>query len=414
MRISRRTLLAASIALAAAPASAKTRRAFARTQAFLQAYVDATKLPGAMVGIQPRRGPPIHLAAGRISFEPDAPAIGPLSIGRVFSMTKPVTALTAMSLIDSGLLRLDQPIAEILPAFANPRVLVDAKTMETRPASGPITVRHLMTHTAGLGYAIDRSSPLAPLYFKQGLNPGARTPTQGEGAWPANLQAFADRLAAAPLQSDPGARWAYSVSLDLLAAVIEKAAGAPFEAVVRTRITDPLGMKDTGFVVPAADVPRFISAVGVSSSGVTTVDPAATSSFLRPTPYPSGGGGLVSTVADFNRLGAMLLNDGALEGRRVLSRKSMALVRSNLAPAGATAEARGHGFSAGMRYVTSQSATAGEELPGSIGWGGAAGTTFWVDQASGVAVTFMAQFFPSDAYPTASEVRRAFYADWRI
>jgi len=153
----RRAFMAGSMALAATAAQGKTR-GFARTQAFLQSYVDAGKLPGACVGIQPRRGAAIILGAGRIALSSDAPAMNARAIGRVFSMTKPVTALTALSLIDAGLLRLDQPIAEILPAYANPRVLVDAQTMETRPAVRPILVRHLMTHTAGLGYAIDRTS----------------------------------------------------------------------------------------------------------------------------------------------------------------------------------------------------------------------------------------------------------------
>jgi len=194
--------------------------------------------------------------------------------------------------------------------------------------------------------------------------------------------------------------------------VIEVAAGAPYEEVVRARITGPLGMKDTAFVVPQADASRLIAGVGVSPRGIATADAAPTSSFLRPMPYPSGGGGLVSTVEDWNRLCAMLLNGGLSDGARILSREAMAIVRTNLLAPGVTAEERRHGFGAGMRVVTAESALPGEEPAGSFGWGGAAGTTFWVDPKNGVAVTFMAQFFPSDAYPTASQVRRAFYADW--
>lgn len=410
--LSRRALLAAAAAGAAQVAAAAPRgAAHANVEAFLRGYVDAGRLAGAVVAIQRRHGPPLVLARGRVDPDPAAPAMDARTLVRIYSMTKPITGFAAMQLIDSGVLALDQPISDILPAFAAPKVLVDPVSGATRPAAGPIRVRHLLTHTAGLGYAINSGTPLAARYFAAGLTPGGRTRAPGEGAWPASLQDFATRLAEQPLAADPGTQWVYSVATDLLGAVIEKAAGAPFEEVLRTRIFAPLGMQDTAFSVPAEKAPRLASVLGVSQAGVRVADPRAASPFLSPPPYPSGGGGLVSTAADYARFCAMWLRDGDLDGVRLISKDGARLARSNLLPAGVTAEGRGHGFGAGLRVVLPASAEPGMEPAGAFGWGGAAGTTFWIDPVSGLSVVFMAQFFPSSAYPSAAEVRRAVYAD---
>jgi len=414
---SRRAFTAAILAAAAAaPAFAKSSgaaRAYPGVQAVIDQYVKFGRLSGAVVAVQPRGEPPAFVSGGRVDPDPEAPTMDADSIVRIFSMSKPITGLAALQLIDDGRLGLDQPIADILPAFSAPRVLVDAATGETRPASGPIRVRHLLTHTAGLGYAINRGTPLAALYFKAGLNPGARVHADGEGAWPTSLQDFADKLATQPLASDPGAVWSYSVALDLLGAIIERVAGQPFEKVLSDRIFRPLGMNDTDFFVPPAKAARLTSVLGVSPKGVRVADPRAASPYLAPPPFPSGGGGLLSTARDYARLCAAFLGEGETGGVRIVSRRIARLGQSNLLPAGVFAEERGHAFGAGMRLVTPASAKPGEEPAGSFGWGGAAGTTFWVDPKAGVAVTFMAQFFPSSSYPTSSEVRQSFYADWR-
>jgi CubicO group peptidase (beta-lactamase class C family) len=291
-------------------------------------------------------------------------------------------------------------------------VLIDDATGATRPAAGPILVRHLLTHTAGLGYSINRGTPLARRYTQAGLTPGSRSPlAPGEGAPPSSLEEFAARLAEQPLASDPGSVWTYSASLDLLGAVIERVAGKPFEEVLRDRIFSPLGMNDTAFYAGAAQAARMTSVLGVSPQGVQVVDPRSVSPFLRPASSPAGGAGLVSTAADYARFCAALLGRGEAFGARILSRKSADLAVSNLLPPGVTAEERGNAFGAGLRVVTPASVQKGEEPARSFGWGGAAGTTFWCDPTNGLGVVFMAQFFPSSAYPTAGQVRRAFYAD---
>lgn len=410
--LSRRALLAAAAAgIAQAALAAPRAAAYPKVDAFLRGYVESGKLAGAVVAIQRRKGPPLILAHGRVDPDPAAPAMDARTLVRIYSMTKPITGFAAMQLIDSGVLKLDQPIADILPAFSAPKVLVDPVTGATRPAAGPITVRHLLTHTAGLGYAINTGTPLAARYLAAGLTPGARTRAPGEGAWPNTLQDFAARLAQEPLAADPGAQWVYSVALDLLGAVIEKAAGAPFEEVLRTKVFAPLAMTDTAFFAPPEKAARLASVLGVSPQGVRVADPRAASPFLAPPAFPAGGAGLVSTAADYARFCAMWLNDGELDGVRLISRVAARNARSNLMPPGVTAEGKGAGFGAGLRVVLPSSAEPGAEPAGSVGWGGAAGTTFWIDPSTGMAVVFMAQFFPSSAYASAAEVRRAVYAD---
>jgi len=413
MMATRRAILAGIAASIATEASARGRTpTYAGVRAVLDGYVAAGKLAGACVAIQPRTGAPTFLSFGRVDPDPSAPAFNERSVARIYSMTKPVTGLAAMQLIDEGKLGLDQPIAEIFKEFAAPRVLVDDATGATRAASGPILVRHLLTHTAGLGYSINRGTPLARRYTQAGLTPGSRTPpAPGEGEPPTSLAEFATRLAEQPLASDPGAVWTYSVALDLLGAVIERVAGKPFEDVLRARIFAPLGMNDTAFFAGPGQAERMTSVLGVSPQGVQVVDPRGASPFLKPSPYPAGGAGLVSTAADYARLCAALLGRGEAFGERILSRKAADLAVSNLLPPGVTAEERGNGFGAGLRVITPASAQEGEAPARSYGWGGAAGTTYWCDPTIGVGVVFMAQFFPSSAYPTAAQVRRAFYAD---
>ncbi len=323
-------------------------------------------------------------------------------------MSKPVTAIAAMMLIDDGALGLDQPIADILPAFAQPRVLINADTMETRPARNPILVRHCMTHTAGFSYAINQAGPLPALYRARGVTAVGRPGDAAPNA-PRSLEEFGARLSELPLAFDPGAGVEYSVGLDVLGLVIERTSGAPFDVFLQQRLFGPLGMHDTGFYAPREKLDRFATNYRVTPGGLRVEDAPPETPYARVEGVPSGGAGLVSTAHDYIRFCTMLMNGGLFEGARLLRAETVALAASNLAPNGLLTP-QGDAFGAAMRIVRPQSARPGMPA-GQYGWGGAAGTTMWVDPANQLSGVFMTQFMPQDAYPIQDELRTAIYAD---
>ncbi len=426
-RPDRRTVLAAALGfagLAAAPGiagagvagCASVRPAAARypaTQALIDSYVGARKLSGAAVAIVRPGAPVAYLTAGARAF--DGPATTPDTLYRIYSMTKPVTGVAAMLLIEDGRLSLDQPIADLLPAYRTMQVLVDPSGDEVRPAKRLITVRHLLTHTAGLSYAIRPESPLARRYAQEGLTPGDRTGRvpAGAKAQPATLAEFADRLAGVPLNADPGARWEYSVAQDLLGRVIEVASGMAFDRFLRQRIFDPLMMPDTAFDAPPGARDRLTSVYGVSPQGLSVIDDRADSPFAtRPATLFAGGAGLVSTPQDYARFVGMLLGDGALGRVRIMSRETARLAMSNLLPEGVVYRPS-KGFAAAMDIQLEQGVEPDEEAPGSVSWGGAAGTLMWADRASGLGLVLMTQYMPLRAYPLQDEIQKAAYRDLR-
>jgi CubicO group peptidase (beta-lactamase class C family) len=321
-------------------------------------------------------------------------------------MSKPVIGLAAMRLVQDGVLELDQPIAEILPAFANPRVLIGGDPRRTRPARGSIRIRHLLTHTAGLSYAINTQGPLPPLYRSMGLTPlgGGGRAAPGTAS---SLEMFGERLATLPLGADPGTLMEYSVGLDLMGLILQRVEGKPLPQVLRERLFDPLGMVDTDFHVPPAKLNRNYRRV---DGRMVVEDDPADSTYAEPSPMPSGGAGLVSTARDYMRLCQMLLNDGELDGVRIMAPWAVVLACINLAPGGVRT-ALGDGFGAGMRVVLPDSVREGDLPVGAVSWGGAAGCTQWTDRANGFALVLMTQFMPQDAYPLWEEIKRAAYAD---
>jgi CubicO group peptidase (beta-lactamase class C family) len=407
----RRRLLAGLAAAVAAPAAARTPARHVALQALIDRYVAEKKLAGASLGLSRAGGPAQFLNAGTLAFD-SAARIDADSLFRVYSMTKPVTGVAAALLIEDGRLALDQPIHELIPAFKDVRVAMDpAKSLESRPAKRPITVRHLLTHTSGLSYVISRPGPIPRAYAEKGLLAAIGVPIAAGaatlgldiakvGAHPTSLQAFAEALATVPLVADPGERWHYSVSLDLLGAVVERAAGLPFDAFLKRRIFDPLGMRSTAF--GAVDRRRLTSNYQLSPNGAVAIDTAARGDFLAPPPYPMGGSGLVSSARDFVRFGTML-RDG---GGRVMKPATARLVMSDILPPGVRFEQSG-GFGFGGRVVAPGST---DGSAGTYGWGGAAGTIFWVDPVLRDVVTLMVQYMPSEAYPLRKELRAALSA----
>jgi CubicO group peptidase (beta-lactamase class C family) len=417
-----RRSVAAGLAALAAPgvgsrAFATAAAAYPALQAMLDGYVSSKRQPGGVVAVSRRGKPTDYVAAGTLAFDTDAKA-APDSLYRVYSMTKPIVGVATMMLIEQGKLRLDQPLAEILPDFRDMRVVVDGDVTKTRPAAGPILIRHLVTHTSGLSYAIDGNSPLAKVYRQQGLNAGSRATTGRAGELPParDLEEFGARLAKLPLDFDPGTKWQYSVAADLMGLVIQRVSGQSFWDFLHTRIFEPLRMPDSDFVVPPDKVDRLTTVYAKTAAGLVDSDDRKSSPFARDRDLPSGGGGLVSTAHDYGRFNAMLVNEGELDGVRILKPESVRIARSNLMPPGPVFNLLGgklNGFGCFMQVVLPGGDFPGGEPPGSYGWSGAAGTTMWIDPVNEVAVALMVQFMPAGAYLTYVDVRVAAYKDLR-
>lgn len=334
------------------------------------------------------------------------------SLYRIYSMTKPITGICAMMLIEDGILGLDQPIAELLPAFADMKVqkTYDGPITEDNlePALRPITVRHLLTHTAGLGYTIIQKGPIKTAMEDTGVIAGQVSripiPGLGRGKPAGSLEAFADALASLPLVLQPGTKWSYSVGLDLLGRVMEVAEGKPFDQVLKERVFDPCGMNSTWFKVPDSEVGRFTTNYGILAGTPLPMDPAASSIYLDTPPFPMGGAGLVSSPRDYDRFLAMLLGYGKLDGKRVMSETAVRVATGNILPKGATVDGTwlaGQGFGAGGRVVDD-----------AFGWGGAAGTAAYVKfGGGGLRAQLFTQYMPSEAYPIQNKFPELVLAD---
>lgn len=338
---------------------------------------------------------------------------GPDSLYRIYSMTKPVTGMAVMTLIDSGKLGLDQPLSDILPKFARMQVQVtpDGSITDLRAAKTAITIRHLLTHTAGLGYTIIQKGPIKAAYEAAGVIPGqvSKIPIPGlDRGRPVNsLALFADRLAELPLVYEPGTQWSYSVGLDLLGRVIEVVSGKPFDVFLEERLFGPLGMASTGFQVAAKDIHRLATNYAVLGGMPLPIDPAEASIFAERPPFPAGGAGLVSSPRDYDRFLRMIANYGVLDGKRIMSERAVRTGTSNLLPAGASTKgtfANGAGFGAGGRVGLGEQA-------GTYGWGGAAGTVALVDLKHGLRGGLYTQYMPSEAYPVHRDFPMAVLAD---
>ncbi|PTR08870.1 CubicO group peptidase (beta-lactamase class C family) [Novosphingobium sp. GV055] len=380
----------------------------------LDDYVGSGKLAGAVATLGWGDAPPEVVARGT-GTRGDARPLDENALFRIYSMTKPITGMAAMILIDEGKLGLDQPIADFLPAYAHMNVLVDpaGPVDKVVPATAPITVRQLLTHTAGLGYTIIQTGPIRDAYAAAGIMPYRATrvplPGFGEVHTAPSLAAFADNLARLPLVYQPGTRWSYSVALDLMGRIIELASGQEFSAFLKARFFDPLGMDSTTFQLAPADVPRFTTNYVVADGRLLPIDGATNSVYLDPPAFPFGGAGLISSPRDYDRFLAMLLGGGVFAGKRVMSQRAVDMGTSNLLPPGASTAGTwiaGHGFGAGGRVGLGDSA-------GTYGWSGAAGTIGFISKVGGVRGGFFAQFMPSTAYPFDTAFPQAVRSDVR-
>lgn len=420
--LQRRHFLATVGAIAASPVFAQGGpRQYAAVKALAERYVAEKKLAGLSFALSTGGAPASYVNAGTLAFD-SAARVDENSLYRIYSMTKPVTGVAAALLIEDGKLKLDQSIGDILPSWRNPRVAIDpAKGLESRAAAGPVTVRHLLTHTSGVSYTISGKGPVQQEYLRAGLFSTTGVPrefraqeAQGMGLAPdavgnylPNLRAFADTLATMPLIADPGRVWHYSLGLDLLGAVIEAAAGMPFDSFLKTRIFDPLDMASTSF--KSIDPRRLTSNYMMSPKGPMLVDNALRGAFNETPPIPMGGAGLVSSARDYFRFGDMLRGGGAIGTQRIMKPETAQMIVSDIMPAGVRYR-DGGGFGFGGRVVTADTKEANDSL-GSYGWGGAAGTIFWMDPVRRAVVVGMIQILPGEAYPLRKELREALMTD---
>jgi len=406
--------LGAGAALPALPAWAASPDDWPNVTRLIASYVDSRKVANMVVTLGFGQAEPTTIAAGVDSFTTPRRSDAD-SLYRIYSMTKPVTGMAAMMLIDEGKLGLDQAVHEILPKFRQMQVQktydgpITADNLE--PAVRPITIRQLLTHTAGIGYGVVQSGPISIAFRERGVVPGIVTRLQAlpmfRGTPVGSLELFADRLAEMPLVYQPGTKWSYSMGLDLMGRVIEVVAGQPFDRFLQERFFDPLGMRDTHFQVPRAKVERMTTSYFLTGATLLPIDLGANSVYFDEPPFPFGGAGLASTPRDYDRFLAMLLNNGELGGTRVMSEAAVKLGTSNLLPA---TLAPGGEYNANWDYAAGGRIGKGANA-GAYGWAGAAGTIGFVYYPLNLRVGLYTQYMPSPAYPLLDELPAAIRAD---
>ncbi len=402
-RLDRRALLRAAVAgasLAAAPGFARSAARYVALEDMLDGWIAAKRIPGAVVAIvRPGRFRPDFVSAGQTAFEAGRP-VDRHTLWRIYSQTKPVTGVAVIQQVAAGRFGLDTPLGDLVPEFRTMQVLRDpAKGMDSRPAEGPIRVRHLLTHTAGFSYHIMGNDPLEQEYRRRGLLPIGNL---GLGLSPLDgpvpdLDGFLRALAQLPLRFDPGTAYRYSVGLDVAGGMLQRVLGVPFDRVLERQLLAPLGMRDTGFMVPAASAPRLAALYswqnerGERLAEPMLADRPEDSAWLRPPPLPAGGAGLVSSAENYARFAQMLLNEGVFEGRTIMPRAAARQAMANMLPPGLFFDkVKGYGAGGQVILADSRAAPAGT-VSGTFGWGGAAGTLFHVDPLREVGVVLMLQ-----------------------
>ena len=420
LMMDRRRLLGsiAGAALAsAAPGRAATRGAAPLKLEALQSLIDglvaAGRVPGAVVAVvEPGAFRPQFLSVGRTAFD-GGQAVTPDTLWRIYSMSKPITAMAVMQRIAARDLAIDQPVADILPELARPRVLIDPKAgLESMPAPAGPTIRQLLTHTAGYTYAINGDGPLEREYRRLGIQPGSVNGflRPGDGPLP-DLNGMVAALAGLPLWQAPGAGWRYSISLDVAGALLERLAGETLDRVLERQLFGPLGMASTGFW--ARDAGRLASNylwIGADGKPLDTPVPLAPiekDGFTARPRLLSGGGGLVSSARDYARFVQMLLNEGQFNGRTIMPTGTARQALSNMMPLGQLYEGR-NGFGAGGRLTLFDTRSGGEGAPAMLyGWGGAAGTLMVVDRVRQLGVVVMLQYMPQQRFPLEKDLARS-------
>lgn len=380
----------------------------------LARYVDDGRLAGWQVLVS-RRGKRAHSSTyGQRDLEAGLP-VEHDTLWRIYSMTKPITAVAAMSLYQEGAFSLNDEVGKYLPAFRDMRVYRDgpAENPKTVPATEPMRMWHLLTHTAGLTYGFTKSSPVDEMYRLAGSD-FAQPPGM-------DLTALCDLWASMPLLFEPGTGWNYSVASDVVGRVLEVLTGQSLDDVFTERIFTPLGMTDTRWWVDNADASRLAALYApMPGTGKAFRYDVIGEGALHEPSWLGGGGGLISTAHDYDRFTRMLVSGGDLDGTRILSPRTLAYMTRNHLPGGAmlTSLARGQfsetaydgmGFGLGFSVLTDPIAYKIPASAGEFAWGGAASTAFWVDPAEQITASFYTQLLPSSTYAIRTELRQLVY-----
>jgi len=381
-------------------------------------YVDDGRLAGYLVTVS-RHGKLAHVSSYGARDREEGLPVESDTLWRIFSMTKPITSVAAMMLYEEGALQLTDPVSKFIPSFADLRVYAGGSDQNplTVPAAEPMRVWHLLTHTSGLTYGFHRVHTVDAIYRAAGFDPGAP-----KGM---DLAAACDGWASLPLLFQPGAEWNYGVSTDVLGRVVEVASGQSLDEFFAERILGPLGMTDTTFWVDDDRASRLAALYGLGP-GRKMIKMGAPWDNARIKPRMlSGGGGLVSTAADYHRFLQLLLGHpgspaGELDGVRLLSPRTVRYMGRNHLPGGldiatfgralyAESPMHGSGFGLGFAVVTDPAALKVDSSAGELSWGGAASTAFWIDQSEGLTVSFFTQLIPSNALPLRPQLRQLVY-----
>ena len=397
--------------LSAKPAGLSATRLARITEHFQRRYIDEGKIAGCQIAVA-RRG---HLAyfesLGSMDRERNAPMRDD-AIFRIYSMTKPITAVALMSLYERGHFQLNDPVSRILPEWRGLRVYAGGQNgaSETAELKTPLTFRHVLSHSGGLSYGAG-THPVDKAYREAGI--GVRA---GE-----TLRGLCEKLGRVPLRYQPGERWMYSYSSDVCAYLVEALSGKRFDEYLQEAILDPLGMKDTAFFVTPQKLGRFTANYRrAPDRSLELIDDPGQSAYREQPSFLAGGHGLTSTTADYLRFCDMLRRGGELDGERVLGPRTLQLMTKNHLNGGRTltqlaigafSETANEGVGFGLGFATTVNAVdAGMPGEGDYYWGGAASTIFWVDPREDLIAVLMTQLMPSSTFNFRGQLKSLVYS----
>ena len=376
-------------------------------------YIEPQKIPGYSLRVVRKGTVAAASSIGLMDIERNKP-MREDTIFRIYSMSKPITSIALMMLFEEGRFQLTDPVYKFIPSWRKHRVWVEGEgvSMVTRPPSTPMTVQHLLCHTAGLtygGFLPGLELPVDPAYAAAGIS-RAGTDT---------LQEFVEKLAEVPLLYDPGSRWSYSLSTDVCGYLVEAISGQSFESFLHERLFEPLDMSNTGFSVSDDQLDRFAACYErAPDKSLRIQDDPETSRYRHSPTAPSGAGGLVGTVHDYANFCEMLVQKGQFRGQQIIGRPILELMMRNhlgnqsLAQmaVGGFSETSNDGVGFGLGFAsTIDAAASGTVGEGDFYWGGLASTLFWVDPIEDLYAIFMTQLIPSSTFNFRGQIKNLVY-----